>query len=250
MENVSFENENGLTLRGLWQEGSTKKGIIMCHGFRSNRSSRGRFDRLASTFQEKGYSVLRFDFGGCGESDNRPLTLRGEVEDLTAAIEYVTEKGTEDLALFGHSLGARVCLEAYQRDRIKTMMFTGAGTGPVQYDWSAEFTTEQLAELADTGFLTQSVEDPFRSSIIIPEEMLRDFDDFDQEELLSRVACPVYLIHGDQGEEAILMPLTREGMVYLPKESQLTVFKGAAHDLMDQMNEIEHLACQWMKNFL
>lgn len=247
MKPISFINTSGLTLRGLLQYGEKNKLIIMCHGFRSNRSSRGRFDRFSQTFNKAGYSVLRFDFGGCGESDDRPLTLAGEVDDLTSAIDYAVHLGFHEIALYGHSLGARVCIEAFDPSCIKTMILTGAGTGPVQYDWSKEFKEEQLLELKSTGNLFQKVDDPFRSEVKITRQMLQDFEVMDQKASLSKITSPTLIIHGDQGEEAILMPMTRNGMKWLPAGSRLEVIPGADHSFFKHLNDVEKLSGQWLR---
>ncbi|MGI8313581.1 alpha/beta hydrolase family protein [Halobacillus mangrovi] len=247
MDNITFYNNAGLRLSGVFQRGTNGKLVIMCHGFRSNRSSRGRFDRFSSTFQQMGYNVLRFDFGGCGNSDDRPLTLAGEVMDLTAAINYAVGLGFENIALYGHSLGARVCLEAYNSSYVNTLLLTGAGTGPVRYDWTDEFSSTQLKELTATGVLTLPVEDPYRPEIKIARQMLLDFEQCDQQELLSNITCPTLIVHGDQGEEEILMPLTKKGMKWLPENSKLEVIKGAQHSFMEHLNEVEAITCAWLR---
>ncbi|MEC3884478.1 alpha/beta hydrolase [Halobacillus sp. HZG1] len=246
MERITFRNIQGLKIRGVLQKGTNDKLIIMCHGFRSNRSSHGRFDRFAECFQNLGYNVMRFDFGGCGESENRPLSLEDEVNDLIAAMNHAVSKGFTQIALYGQSLGARVCLESYQPNYIKTMILTGAGTGPVTYDWTEEFTSAQLKELKETGYLKQPVQDPYRKEIVISKQMLVDFEQLDQEKLLSSIQCPVLIVHGDQGEEEILLPLTEKGMKWLPPSSQLTVIKGAPHSFEGYLNHVEKTSIDWL----
>ena len=65
MERVTFTNSRGLTLVGNLHPPPAQSIIIMCHGFTSDKSSRGRFDRLGQTFAAHGYGVLAFDFSGC-----------------------------------------------------------------------------------------------------------------------------------------------------------------------------------------
>ena len=247
MNQIRIKNSKGLSLAGDLQGKNKRKVIIMCHGFRSNRFSKGRFDRFSEAFSKAGFSVLRFDFSGCGDSENTPLSLKNEVDDLSAAIAFVKSQGFEEIALYGHSLGARVCLEAFQPEDITTMVLTGAGTGPVQYNWNEEFTDTQLNELAATGFLTQPVDHPNRDHILISKQMLDDFSECDQQLLLSRISCPVLIVHGELGEEAILMPITQQGMKWLSADSKLEVLQGAEHDFMTHLDEVEELALRWWK---
>lgn len=183
----------------------------MCHGFTSDKSSRGRFDRFAGSFQQLGYSVLAFDFSGCGESDDDRLTLAKQVDDLHSAISFVKSKGYINLALYGHSLGSRVCLQSCTPE-ITTMVLTGAATSPIKYNWDEHFTKEQMQELKDKGYITEHRADGIRSSIIIDEQMLLDFELGNQEELLKKVNCPVLVIHGNADEEERrLCELTKHG---------------------------------------
>jgi putative redox protein len=75
MEKVTFKNSRNLSLVGNFYPSSPENIIIMCHGFTSDKSSRGRFDRFAYAFHQLGYSILAFDFSGCGKSDDDRLTM-------------------------------------------------------------------------------------------------------------------------------------------------------------------------------
>ena len=213
MINVHFENAKGLTLVGDYFPSATAPIIIMCHGFTSNRSSRGRFDRFAAAFHKHGYAVLKFDFSGCGDSDDETLTLANQVNDLKAAVSFAASLGHEKIAFYGHSLGSLVCLSTYTPE-IETMILTGAGTGPMFFDWKKEFTPAQLKELIEEGFLTDRLRMRSRN-VIIGQQMLKDFEEVDQAKLLKPVQCPVLIIHGN-GDEEERMPLenSRSAMAF------------------------------------
>ncbi|WP_163527630.1 alpha/beta hydrolase [Halobacillus ihumii] len=249
MQRVTFSNSRGLTLVGDLYRNEGTQIVIMCHGFLSNRSSRGRFDLFASTFHKLGYSVLRFDFGGCGESDDTPLTLSNEADDLTSAINYASKAGFTEMVLYGHSLGARVCLEVYHPKYVKTMILTGAGTGPVHYHWPDHFTEEELAELHRTGYFSVKVVDPYREEMMISKEMLLDFEQCNQKQMLSRISCPILLIHGNQGEEEILMPITKQGMKWLPENSKLKVIDGSEHHFMNHLETVQEMLSEWLSTY-
>ena len=93
IERVIFTNSKNLTLVGNLYPSDSDSIIIMCHGFTSNKYSKGRFERLAKAFNNSGFSALAFDFRGCGESDDDRLTVDKEVEDLKSAIEFAKSKG-------------------------------------------------------------------------------------------------------------------------------------------------------------
>ena len=219
-EQVDFQNSLGLRLRGDLLRAGPDAVVVMAHGFTSDRRSRGRFVRLADALREEGYSSLRFDFSGCGESDDDSLTLAKQVDDLGAALAFAGSKGFRRIALYGHSLGGLVCLRAYA-PQVATMVLTSAATGPMHYEWDQYFSPAQMRELSVTGHLTVRPEKGPRKQIAVGAQMLKDFEQIDQPELLSRVKCPVLAIHGDgDEEERRLLERSREGMKYLPESSR------------------------------
>lgn len=247
MKRVIFTNGRNKILVGHLHLSPSSSIIVMCHGFTSDKSSRGRFDYLAQSFQQQGYNVLAFDFSGCGESDDDSLTLAKKVDDLKAAMMYVTSLGYNKIALFGHSLGARVCLEAFDSDLVTTMILTGAGTGPVRYNWNEHFSELQLQELQKKGYLTDAPSSGTRKSIRIEKQMLMDFEYFDQKHLLEKVTCPVLLIHGDTDwEEKMLAAITKKGMYLLSADSVLSIIPGATHSFNNHLSIVEELAGKWL----
>lgn len=249
MEKVTFQNTRDLTLVGHLHPSPSPAIVILCHGFRSNKSSRGRFDRFAQAFHQHGYGVLAFDFSGCGESDDDSLTLAKQVDDLRSAIRYVQSLGYRRIALYGHSLGARVCLEAFDPQDVSTMVLSGAGTGPIRYHWPDHFSGAQMKELRETGQITVYQSGMGREKVIIDRQMLLDFEQFEQETLLKRITCPVLILHGDQGwEEQQLAEITRKGYQWLTKDTQVRVIEGADHSFMDRLSEVEQAAVSWYLN--
>ncbi|HXF27114.1 MAG TPA: alpha/beta fold hydrolase, partial [Bryobacteraceae bacterium] len=105
---VEFRNSRGLRLRGDLLRGGTESMVVMAHGFTSDRRSRGCFGRLANALAEDGHNSLRFDFSGCGESDDDTLTMAKQVDDLQAALAFVESEGFRHIALYGHSLGGLI----------------------------------------------------------------------------------------------------------------------------------------------
>jgi pimeloyl-ACP methyl ester carboxylesterase len=211
----------------------------MAHGFCSDRHSRGRFDRLSDDFVELGLAVCAFDFGGCGESDDDVVTAANEVEDLRAVLGFVRGAGFRRIALHGHSLGAAVCLEAYD-EGVETLVLTGAATGPVHYDWTQYYSAEQLTELAETGRMRDGRH-------VLSKQTLREFAE--RGDLLAEIKSPVLLIHGDNDpEEQQLLTLSRKAT--LPDGSRLAVIHGATHSFEGYMDQVSALACDWYREHL
>ena len=81
--------------------------------------------------------------------------------------------------------------------------------------------------------------------------MLKDFEQIDQPRLLSRVKCPVLIIHGDaDDEERMLLQRSRAGMRYLPADSRLEVIAGATHGFYDHLDELTERIQDWFSRYL
>jgi pimeloyl-ACP methyl ester carboxylesterase len=250
MQYISFRNSQGLRLVGNFFPSDSAAVVVMAHGFTSDKSSRGRFDRIARALNEFGYNALAFDFRGCGESDNDSLTTAKQVDDLRAAIAYVKSRDLHQIALLGHSLGSLICLRAYSSE-VTTMILTGALTGPMYHKWDQYYSPEQLRELAETGFLTIKQNVGYRQEVIVESQMLKDFAEIDQQKLLGSIKCPVLIIHGDNDEEERqLLERSRQGLHYLPQRSHIEVIHGANHSFLDHITRVIDLIHAWLTEYL
>ncbi|OAS16267.1 alpha/beta hydrolase family protein [Paenibacillus oryzisoli] len=111
--------------------------IIICHGFIGSRIGVDRlFVKAARSFSEQGYFVLRFDYGGCGEStgDYGAGGLDVLIEQTRRVIDYGVSIDCVDLSrviLLGHSLGgAAAVLTAAKDHRVKTLVLWSAVAHP------------------------------------------------------------------------------------------------------------------------
>ena len=245
MVRVTFKNSRDLNLVGNLYEADSKSIIIMCHGFTSDKFSRGRFEKLSKAFTGLGYNALAFDFSGCGESDDDSLSVDKEVDDLKWAIKFVKDRGYNEIGLYGHSLGTLICLKSFT-DEIKTMVLSGALTDSMKYNWDKEFTRKQMVELKEKGYITESRPNDIRENIIIDKQALRDFDIINQKELLKDITCHILIIHGNEDEEErLLLERSKRGMSLLSKDSKLEIIHGANHSFMEHFDILTNLASDW-----
>ncbi len=105
-EELAFESEPGLRLRGWWVEGERGAGVaVLLHGYVVNRSE---FVPLAFRLWQMGMSCLLIDFRAHGHSGGRVTTLGWrERRDVLAAVRLARQrKPGERVALIGSSMGA------------------------------------------------------------------------------------------------------------------------------------------------
>jgi fermentation-respiration switch protein FrsA (DUF1100 family) len=116
-EDISFKSiHDGIELKGWWIPAQADQGkitsdetVIFSHGYGNNRlMSNISATEIAKTLVNSGYNVVMFDFRGSGESEGETVTIGDyESKDLLSAIQYVKdERGSNDITLFGWSMGA------------------------------------------------------------------------------------------------------------------------------------------------
>jgi dienelactone hydrolase len=89
--------------------------VVMAHGFTATREE--SLDRFAERFTEAGIAALTFDYRGFGDSggaERQVLSIRRQLEDVSAAIAFA--RGLEKIdparvALWGSSFGGGLTLE-------------------------------------------------------------------------------------------------------------------------------------------
>jgi len=248
MERVGFSNSRDLTLVGHVYHADSDVVIIMAHGFCGDKSSGERFVEIAQALNLLKYNVLAFDFSGCGESDDDIISLGNMIDDLHSTIRFVKSIGFGRLALYGHSLGSSVCLRCWSEE-IETMLFSGAWTAPIKYDWTKFYSQEQLREWRQEGRITDFVETEWRSRVVIDGELLLEFERVNQRELLARIKCPVLFVHGnckDDSEELELLEGSRSGLSYLSDDSRIEIVEGANHTFQEHIGEVIALMSDWL----
>ncbi|MCS1350863.1 alpha/beta hydrolase [Mechercharimyces sp. CAU 1602] len=250
MEEISFYNRIGQRLVGTYYPKQTKKMIILVHGFVSDKSSDGRFEQIAECFAQD-FAVLRFDASGCGESGEGIVTVASRVRDLNAALSWALSHGYDQLALYGHSLGSRICLEAVI-PQVKAMVLTGALTGPMLYDWDTVLDVSELEQLQREGYTSLRRESlRWRKEMFIEWQSLYDFAQIEQEQLLTPIQCPVLIIHGNgDEEERALTHLSQSALHFLPASAQLHIIEGAKHHFYGFIQPIAQQALAWYRRWM
>lgn len=113
-EKFKSADVGNMELRGYWvpntKNPSSKKTVILAHGFESDPSS---MLTIARHLLEKSYNVFMFDFRGHGKSPGKTSIGYHEGKDLLGAVRHIKKEHGEqssDLTLMGHSMGASAIL--------------------------------------------------------------------------------------------------------------------------------------------
>ncbi|MFQ3275215.1 MAG: pimeloyl-ACP methyl ester carboxylesterase [Candidatus Nanohaloarchaea archaeon] len=247
MEKVSFENNRGLELVGNFWKADSDAGIVMVHGFTGDKSEHGYFDKVADELNEAGYNVLAFDFAGSGESDDEPLRINKQVEDLEVAIDYLKSKKVERIGLFGHSQGGLVALRNYNKG-IETMVLTSPVTDRMANYADDRLDERQKSELEEKGQWTVYLDKGPREKIIVDQEIIREKESINQDKLLSRIDCPVLIIHGNE-DEVVPIESSKKAVQKL-SNSELKAIKGLDHSYDRFLDQISESTVKWFEKHL
>ena len=116
---IHFYSED-FCIEGLFCRNDGENGVVITHphplygGDMHNQV----VQTVAMVYQEKGFSSLRFNFRGVGNSKGRYDEGRGEAVDAESALNYMYEEGKRNIDLAGYSFGSWVNLRVSNASRI------------------------------------------------------------------------------------------------------------------------------------
>ena len=126
-----FKNRNGDTLVGSLEQPSSgpSRGVaLFAHCFSCGKNVLAA-SRVSRDLRDRGFTVLRFDFTGLGESegDFADTNFSTNIDDLRAAIDAMRQQNMAPEILIGHSLGgAAVLYLADEIEEVKLVATIGA----------------------------------------------------------------------------------------------------------------------------
>ncbi len=92
--------------------------VLFIHGFASNRSGKFRLSYdLSEKLAAEGFTVLRIDLRGCGDSDGsfEEMSISSQIEDCQAALQWLANDDGIDasrIGILGRSMGAAIALKS------------------------------------------------------------------------------------------------------------------------------------------
>ena len=221
-------------------------GVVMAHGFPGDRSEWGYFDFIADSLHGKGFKVLKFDFSGVGESEDEPISIDKQVQDLEAAVEILKSENAEKIGLFGHSQGGLVSLRNHSL--ADALVLTSPITSPIENYAENRLSSSQRKELEENGKWTVSRRKESRKEYVVDGSIIDEKETINQRKLLQNVKEPVKIIHGDQDEVIPLEDSVRA--VKLLETSELKIIEGLGHDYDKKLDQVAKEAEKWFQKYL
>ncbi|MBU1180929.1 MAG: alpha/beta fold hydrolase [Pseudomonadota bacterium] len=124
MEEKILFKSGDLELEGILEKNYGDRGVIITHPhpLYGGDMYNPVVGAIANAYRDKGYSTLRFNFRGVGESGGKHDNGIGEQDDLLSAISYMNETGINQIDISGYSFGTFVNAGAVRKGaRVRNM---------------------------------------------------------------------------------------------------------------------------------
>ncbi len=236
-------------------EKKNNAGIILAHGLTVNKDEDGVFVNLAKELVNNGYTVLRFDFRGHGESDlkSKDFTVTTEIEDIAASVNFMKNSGFNKVGLLGASFGGGT-----------SAMFVGKNPKAVnclilwnplldynevfnpQLPWSVKNFSPQNFRLLETqGYFE------LHGRFEVGKKLFEEMRKMHPWKYFEKIDCPTLIVHGSR-DSYISYQNARKYSSLLKGLSKFETIENAEHGFqksVEQKRAIE-LTLQWFNRWL
>lgn len=243
---VHFKNHLGEKLAGTLHQPvkPSDRGIIIGHCFTCSRHTRV-LQQMGRDLTEAGFTVLRFDFSGNGQSEGIFIdsSLSKHIEEMKTAADYLTaDHGARWIGLAGHSMGGTIAL--LSAARLKSVQAVCLLASRVSGLKSIHFLSrEQRAELSQRGRVS------FTSrgrSLELSKDFFVDADNYDMIDVIGSFKKPLLIIHGDRDE---IIPVDEALQAHQQNPAAITLAIIAAADHMfsreDHRRQVAERVVAW-----
>lgn len=247
-QHVTFTNSRGERLAGVLHSpprAANGFGVILCHGMESSKESL-KCVLLGESLSRAGFTVLRFDFAGAGDSSGNfeSITCTRQVDDLRAAHGWLKERGSTRVGIMGSSMGGTTALVyAGAEEGVDALVTLAAPIDPRQLI-ERDFPPKAMALWRAQGFIEFN---GHRLNTDFLEEALT----IDVAGAVAEITCPVLVIHGDADTT---VPAAQAHALHaaLSGEKELCILPGADHRFTREEDRDTALARaeEWMARHL
>ncbi len=189
---VTFSNNNGEILAGVIDEVDIPRvQAIFTHCFTCSKDHAASY-RICKALAKQGIQVLRFDFTGLGKSqgDFSNTDFSSNINDIKAAVEFLTNNYQKPQLLIGHSLGGiAATAAACELDEIQAVTTIASPSRPAHV---LDHFEQHIPKILKQGFEDVSIFDrPFR----LTKEYIQDLKSYDEKPFIKKLNKPILIFH-------------------------------------------------------
>jgi alpha/beta superfamily hydrolase len=137
MEEKCILQSQEFELEGLLDKSSRGQAVIITHphSLYGGNMYNNVVESMQRVYQNQGYTTLRFNFRGVGNSEGSYENGQGEQNDVLAAIAYLLNTGLKKVDLAGYSFGAWVnALTTCQDIPVEQMVMVSPPVGFIDFE--------------------------------------------------------------------------------------------------------------------
>lgn len=250
LQKVIFKNKEGHSLVGRLElpvNQHPHNYAIFAHCFTCNKNLTA-IKNISRTLSAKGFGVLRFDFTGLGESEGEfgDSNFSGNIEDLTAASDYLTANYQAPALLIGHSLGgAAAIFAASEIDSIQAVATVGAPSDP---EHVKHLLRNSVAEIEQNG---KAIVNIGGRDFTIRKQFLDDLEQKTLSATITNLRKPLLILHSPQ-DRTVGIQNAEEIYKAAHHPKSFISLDGADHLLMNKKDSIYvgEVISGWAKRYL
>ncbi|MFC1570652.1 alpha/beta hydrolase [Candidatus Omnitrophota bacterium] len=229
-------------------EGEAKGAVILAHGITGEKHEGGSYAKLAKLLAKEKIINLRFDFRGHGESSGNftDMTIEGEINDLTAAVKFFSEKGYEKVSIIGTSFGAGIAVLYTDKHPSNILSLTllcpvldykRTFLEPETKNTQRWFTPHTISKAKETGVLKYG-------DSHLGHAVLEEFSKYQLGEKFLKLSTPSLVVHGTE-DDTVPHAVSSEYSKEHPRSKFLSVM-GAGHSLEDFEKDVFPEIVKWI----
>lgn len=210
---------NGQKINALHFTVQNSKGLILY--FHGNKDNLARWGNMHAPLTDCNYEVLMIDYTGYGKSEGEPSD-KALYEDAAVAYQWAIERfPTEQIVLYGRSLGAAVASQLATKKAAKVLIL-------------------------ETPF--NSVEAIFKHRSMLPKLPILLKNKFSNTDNIPKIDYPVHIFHGTQ-DWVVPYRCAVQLKKVLREKDRFTTLKGGTHHNLGEFELFQKqlnmlLACQ------
>jgi len=250
LQKVTFQNQEGQTLSGRLELPANQHPhnfALFAHCFTCNKNL-SAIRNISRSLISKGFGVLRFDFTGLGESDGdfEDTNFSGNVEDLIAASDYLTEHHMSPTLLIGHSLGGAAAIFAGgQIPSVNAIATIGAPSNPKHVQ---HLLRSSLEEIRENGMATVNLGG---RNFTIKQHFLEDLETKSLPDVAKSLRKALLVMHSPQ-DETVGIKNAEEIYIAAHHPKSFVSLDGADHLLMRKEDSmyVGNVIASWAERYV
>ncbi len=224
---IRFKNHAGEHLSGTLHVPAEPagRGAVLAHCFTCSRHTT-ILRHLGTALADAGYTALRFDFSGNGQSEGKfeDSTFSKQIAEIQCAVDVIAREGVSWVALAGHSLGAEVSvLAASGMPAVRGVCaIAGRLSGLKPDHFLTQKQIETLHRSGSVSFVSRG------RNLRIKSEFVLKASRYDLPAVIRSFDRPLMIVHGE-ADEIVPVEEAKRAESMNPRYIELFVLSGADH---------------------